>query len=78
MAKLRDMSKKYRSTGKKMSGGLLKWRRKQKRGAIMKPSTFNKIEKKAAASGASNPKAVAGKAYWRIAERKYRQRGGKS
>ncbi len=45
------------------SPALLSWRKKQKRGAIMKPSTFKSIEKKAAASGASNPSAVAGFAY---------------
>jgi len=56
-----------------ISKKLLKWRRKQKRGAIMKPSTFAAIEKKAAASGATNPKAVAGRAYWKTAKAKYRK-----
>lgn len=51
--------------------GLNKWRRNQKRGAIMKPSTFKSIEAKAAASGATNPEAVAGAAYWRTAKAKY-------
>ncbi len=50
---------------------LLSWRKKQKRGAIMKPSTFKSIEKKAAASGASNPSAVAGAAYWKTAQAKF-------
>jgi len=56
-----------------ISKKLLKWRRKQKRGAIMKPSTFAAIEKKAAAGGATNPAAVAGKAYWKTAKAKYRK-----
>lgn len=37
----------------------------------MKPSTFKDIERKAAKRGASDPKAVAGAAYWRTAEAKY-------
>ena len=53
--------------------GLLAWRSRQKRGAIMKPSTFKKIKRKAQASGATNPEAVAGKAYWRTAKAKYRE-----
>jgi hypothetical protein len=57
-----------------VSEGLKKWRRKQKKGAIMKPSTFAAIEAKAKASGATNPEAVAGKAYWNTAKAKYRKR----
>lgn len=56
-----------------ISKKLLKWRRKQKKGAIMKPETFAAIEKKAEASGATNPKKVAGKAYWASAKAKYRK-----
>lgn len=56
----------------KMSHKLLLWRRRQKRGAIMKPSTFESIKRKAAAAGATNPEAVAGKAYWNTAKEKYR------
>lgn len=56
----------------KVSEGLKKFKASQKRGAIMKPSTFKSIEKKAAASGASNPKAVAGAAYWQTAKAKYK------
>lgn len=55
----------------KTSAGLRAWRSHQKRGAIMKPSTFKSIEKSAAAHGASNPKAVAGAAYWKAAKKKY-------
>ena len=54
--------------------GELKWRSKQKKGAIMKPSTFKAIEKKAKAEGATNPKAVAGKAYWDTVRSKYQGR----
>jgi len=45
---------------------LLKWRKKQKRGAIMKPSTFKKIAEK---SGSK----VAGAAYWKAAEKKHKK-----
>lgn len=56
----------------------LDWRKKQKRGAIMKPSTFQNIEAKAKAAGAKNPAAVAGAAYWQTAAAKYRAgHGGK-
>ena len=50
------------------------WRSKQKPGKIMKPSTFSKIESKAAASGARNPEAVAGAAYWNTAKAKFAKR----
>ncbi len=59
---------------KKETKGLLDWRSKQKEGAIMKPSTFKEIERKAAAGGARDPKAVAGSAYWKTAESKYQGR----
>ena len=55
---------------RKEPAGVLAFRRKAKPGAIMKPSTFKKIERSAAAHGATNPKAVAGAAYWRTAEAK--------
>ena len=53
---------------------LLKWRRRQKRGAIMSSKQFKEIERDAAASGASDPAAVAGKAYWNTARKKFRER----
>ena len=53
--------------------GLVKWRGKQKEGAIMKPKTFEAIKRRAAASGADDPEAVAGAAYWNTAEAKYRK-----
>jgi hypothetical protein len=52
----------------------LKWRRKKKPGEIMKPSTFKKIQKKAAAAGATDPKKVAGAAYWRTVNAKFKRR----
>lgn len=51
--------------------GMLAWRSRQKPGAIMKPSTFTGIEKKAAAAGATDPEAVAGSAYWKAVGAKY-------
>lgn len=50
---------------------LKRWRRRQKRGAIMKPETFEAIRRKAAAAGYTNPEAVAGEAYWTTAKAKY-------
>lgn len=52
---------------------MLAWRSRQAPGAIMKPSTFQGIEQEAAASGATNPKAVAGKAYWNTAKSKFKR-----
>jgi hypothetical protein len=55
----------------KTTKGERTWRSKQKRGAIMKPSTFKKIQRKAAAAGYRNPKKVAGRAYWDTVRAKY-------
>lgn len=52
---------------------MLKWRGKQKRGAIMKPSTFEDIAAKAKKAGADDPEAVAGAAYWQMAKTKYKK-----
>ena len=57
----------------KIARKMLQWREKQARGAIMKPSTFKDIEQKAAASGATDPAAVAGAAYWNTAKAKYKK-----
>ena len=46
---------------------ILEWRRRQKKGAIMKPSTFKKIAR-------SLSKKAAGAAYWRAVRKKYRNR----
>jgi hypothetical protein len=43
---------------------VLRWREKQPRGAIMKPSTAEKIEASARKSGAKDPGAVVGSVYW--------------
>jgi hypothetical protein len=56
----------------KTSPGLRSWRKRQTKGSIMKSSTFKSIEHKAASSGATNPRKVAGAAYWRTARAKYR------
>jgi hypothetical protein len=56
------------------SEGLKKWRKKQKRGAIMKPATFKKLEAKAKAAGYDDPAAVAGRAYWNTAEAKFKKK----
>jgi len=52
---------------------MLAWRSRQKPGSIMKPSTFEKIKRSAAARGADDPEAVAGAAYWRTVRAKYRK-----
>jgi hypothetical protein len=59
---------------RKMPKALLEWRERQRAGAIMRPSTFERIVRKAAARGYRNPKAVAGKAYWTTVRAKYRKR----
>jgi hypothetical protein len=59
--------------GARISKGLKEWRKEQSKGAIMKPSTFERIERRAAASGATDPEKVAGAAYWKTAKAKYRK-----
>jgi len=52
------------------------WRRQQKRGAIMQPSTFKRIKEEAKRRygvGEERAKRIAGKAYWRTVESKYRK-----
>lgn len=53
----------------------LRWRRKQKQGAIMKPATFEKIKRGAMKKGMSEAKAkkVAGRAYWNTEKKKYKE-----
>jgi hypothetical protein len=51
---------------------VLKYRERQRRGAVMRPSTFAAIERRAAAGGAYDPAAVAGAAYWKTLAAKYR------
>ncbi len=57
----------------KESRSLLDWRKKQERGAIMKRTVFDKIKRRASEAGAANPEAVAGKAYWKTAEAKFKK-----
>lgn len=58
-----------------ISKKILAWRRKQKRGSIMEPETFEDIKQKAARSGKyGDPEAVAGAAYWRTVREKYLKR----
>jgi len=58
------------------SKSLLKWRAKQKEGAIMKPETFSAIVRKEEAGGLSKERAekAAGRAYWNAAKAKYKKR----
>jgi hypothetical protein len=60
----------------KTSKKLKAWRKKQKRGAIMKPSTFSKIVSKSKKKGLSESRAkkIAGSAYWKTAKAKYKKR----
>ena len=58
-----------------MGAALLKWRSRQKKGAIMKPSTFERIKRSASQRGARNPEKVAGKSYWQATRVKYLKRG---
>jgi len=56
---------------------LLKWRKKQKRGAIMKPATFEKIVARCIRKY-GYPRArcekIAGGAYWETAKAKFEER----
>ena len=56
----------------KVSPALKKWRARKGKGAIMKPSTFERIKRSAAAKGYRNPAAVAGRAYWNAAKAQMR------
>ena len=54
----------------------LRWRRKQKPGAIMKPSTFQGIMEGAMEGGLSKERAakVAGASYWKTEKKKFKER----
>lgn len=58
--------------------GMLAWRSRQRRGAIMKPSTFESIKQSMEARGFGEERAAkaAGAAYWAAARKKYRGRKG--
>jgi CRISPR/Cas system-associated endonuclease Cas1 len=66
-----------KKTKRKMAEELLEWRRKRSPEAIMKRETFEKIKRSAKKYGMREPEAVAGKAYWRAAEAKYKKRRGR-
>ncbi len=57
----------------KEPASVVEYRRKQKRGGIMKPETFQAIKEGARRRGATDPEAVAGAAYWNTAEAKARR-----
>lgn len=63
----------------KMSEALKDWRKKQPRGAIMKPETFSQIEAEEKAKGlpAGRAEKAAGAAYWQVAKSKFAKRKGK-
>lgn len=73
LANARAAAARQNPSRRKTSAGLRAWRRKQKRGAIMRPSTFVEIESKARRAGYADPQAVAGRAYWTTAKAKYRK-----
>lgn len=56
----------------KIARRVLDFRERKRRGGVMRPSTFAEIEREAAASGARDPRAVAGAAYWKTLAAKYR------
>lgn len=53
---------------------VLRWRERQRKGRIMRPSTFKRIEREARRRGATDPTAVAGAAYWKTVRAKFRRR----
>ncbi len=58
----------------KESKGLLAWRKKQVKGAIMKPSTFkNIVSNMTNRFGKKIATKIAGRAYWNTAESKYKK-----
>lgn len=59
----------------KIARPILAWRRRQTPGAIMRPTTFRRIVRRASAAGYRNPRAVAGRAYWNTVRAKARRLG---
>lgn len=59
----------------KISENMKAWRKKQPRGAIMKPETFNEIVDEAKGRGLSEERAKkeGGKAYWGAAKKKFKE-----
>jgi hypothetical protein len=72
------LAKDFAVIQEKVPEKVLAWRRRQKPGKIMKPSTFKEIERKAREAGYDDPKAVAGAAYWRTVKAKYSKAKKKS
>ena len=56
----------------KIPAAELKFREGRKRGSVMKPKTFKKIERKAKKAGYKHPRAVAGAAYWKTLLAKFK------
>lgn len=68
----RTVTTKRRNVSRK---NLLKWRRKQRKGVIMKSKTFKKIYRRAKKQyGKKRAKKIAGATYWKAAKAKYRKR----
>lgn len=60
----------------KIAKKILKWRKKQREGSIMKPATFQKIKrgaKKRYKIGEERATKVAGSAYWQTVKAKYKK-----
>jgi hypothetical protein len=72
------LAKDFAVIQEKVPEKILAWRRRQKPGKIMKPSTFKEIERKAREAGYDDPKAVAGAAYWRTVKAKHKKAKEKS
>ncbi len=60
----------------KVSKGLKDWRKKQPKGAIMKPKTFDDIVSESEKKGFDKKRAerIAGSAYWKAARTKYQEK----
>lgn len=58
-----------------ISQRVLDWRKRQRPGTIMSRATFNRIVRRAALAGSDDPRAVAGRAYWRAVVARARKAG---
>lgn len=57
---------------------MLRWKAKRPHESIMRKRTFKAIERKARAAGYADPKSVAGRAYWRTVEAKWKRAKGRA
>lgn len=76
MAKNIGLARASKATRRRVArkGGLLRWRKKQKKGAIMSKKTFEKIRRQAERKyGKKRAMKIAGSAYWKTARAKYRK-----